>query len=362
MSNPSTIWFLFGKDAHITPVVSFYPPKDFNVYEAEQVCTEKITSKSLVAMLIALAHKGFISIMTDDKDFSITRLKEYDGSDAAEASFMKALFKRGSQSLASVSKADLEKSTTFFKECENTVKHLNAYKSKFFSTVSVNRALGCFMFLLSAGLVLLTAFAGSHYHIEDSMGGLLVSGLIFAVIASVFPRNKRALAGPLLFALFTFFLFAQQIYHDIDHTNSLQVLCGVIGSVISIICYIQMPQLNFTGRKSKGKMLGLKKFIQVAEKNRLELLVNENPEYFYDILPYAYILGVSDKWIKQFESITDLNPSWYNGNMRNFNRFSKSMNAVTMPSVANGGISQTSSRGGGGFSGGGFGGGGGGSW
>ncbi|MBO6281433.1 MAG: DUF2207 domain-containing protein [Alphaproteobacteria bacterium] len=357
-----SIWFLYGKDAHITPVVSFYPPKDFNVYEAEQVCTEKITSKSLVAMLIALAHQGFINIVTDDKDFSLIRLKEYDGNNAAMKKLMEALFKRGSHQLPTVGKNDLEKSTTFYKDCDSILKSLNGYKSKFFSAVSVNKAVDCFMFLLSVGLVLLTAFALNHYRFGDDMAGLLLSGLICGCFLTVFRRNTKSLIGPAIFAVFVFYLFLQQVANSMDSTNSWQVQCGFVGAIISIICYIQMPQLNFTGRRSKGELLGLKKFIDVAEKKRLELLVEENPEYFYDILPYAYILGVSDKWIKQFESITDLNPDWYKGNFKNLNRFSKSMNLMTQPSVANGGISQTSSRGGGGFSGGGFGGGGGGSW
>ena len=357
-----SIWFLFGKDPHITPVVSFYPPKDFNVYEAEQVCTEKITSKSLVAMLIVLAHQGFINIVTDDKDFALNRLKDYDGNNAAMKKLMAALFKRGNYQIPTVSKSDLEKSTTFYKDCDSILSSMNGFKSKFFSAVSVNKAVDCLMFLLSVGIVLLTAFALNHYRTGDDMAGLLLSGLICGFFLTIFRKNTKSLLGPAIFAVVVFCLFLQQAAKSMDSTNSLQVQCGFFGIIISIICYIQMPQLNFIGRKSKGELLGLKKFIEVAEKKRLELLVDENPEYFYDILPYAYILGVSDKWIKQFESITDLNPDWYKGNFRNLNTFSKTMNSMTQPSVANGGISKSSSHGGGGFSGGGFGGGGGGSW
>ena len=41
----------------------------------------------------------------------------------------------------------------------------------------------------------------------------------------------------------------------------------------------------------------------MAEKNQLEMLVEQNPNYYYDILPYAYVLNVSKKWIKKFENI-----------------------------------------------------------
>ena len=41
-------------------------------------------------------------------------------------------------------------------------------------------------------------------------------------------------------------------------------------------------------------------------------MVLENPSYFYDILPFTYVLGVSDKWIKKFEAISLQAPTWYN--------------------------------------------------
>ena len=42
------------------------------------------------------------------------------------------------------------------------------------------------------------------------------------------------------------------------------------------------------------------KFIETAEKQKLESMVMDNPTYFYDILPFTYALGVSDKWIEKF--------------------------------------------------------------
>ena len=125
-----------------------------------------------------------------------------------------------------------------------------------------------------------------------------------------------------------------------------------------------MLKPNWYGRQILGHLLGLKRFIEVAEKKRLEKMVEENPEYFYQILPYAYVLGVSDKWIKQFENIAVPQPEWCDGTFRfnNFNHLMRNFNAATKPSVANGGIQRSSSSGGGGFSGGGFGGGGGRSW
>ena len=110
-----------------------------------------------------------------------------------------------------------------------------------------------------------------------------------------------------------------------------------------------------------------------VEKDKLEALVMENPNYFYDILPYTYVLGVSDKWIKKFESISLQAPSWYDSsNGFDVSSFGTFMNSTMVsaqsamsssPSSSSDGFSSDGGgSSGGGSSGGGSGGGGGGSW
>ena len=145
------------------------------------------------------------------------------------------------------------------------------------------------------------------------------------------------------------------------------ILTLIILALVSI-----MDRRTELGIHYLGKLIGLKRFIETAEKDRLEMMVHDDPTYFYKILPYAYVLNVSDVWSKKFESIAIEQPDWYVGStphlnsylfMRNFSHTLSSMNQVMTS------IPQSSGKGGGGFggggggfSGGGFGGGGGGSW
>ena len=108
--------------------------------------------------------------------------------------------------------------------------------------------------------------------------------------------------------------------------------------------------------------------METAEKDKLEAMVLENPTYFYDILPFTYVLGVSDKWIKKFESISMQAPDWYYGptafDVIRFNNFIDNTMTVAARTMTSSPSSSSSGGGfsGGGFSGGGSGGGGGGSW
>lgn len=56
------------------------------------------------------------------------------------------------------------------------------------------------------------------------------------------------------------------------------------------------------GEKTLAKANNFKEYISSAKEGSLDQLVNENRNYFYEILPYAYALGIKDKW---FEAVTN---------------------------------------------------------
>jgi uncharacterized membrane protein len=128
-----------------------------------------------------------------------------------------------------------------------------------------------------------------------------------------------------------------------------------------------------------GRVLGFRDFIQTAEYDRLKMLSEENPEYFFDIMPYASVFGMSTKWADKFADFRIPQPSWYQSPGGYYDPYFPhhmiiysnagvtSVVADHYKSIGADVVSSSSSTfsggfGGGGFSGGGFGGGGGGSW
>ena len=140
--------------------------------------------------------------------------------------------------------------------------------------------------------------------------------------------------------------------------------------IIGIICIAAMiffsrilTKRTPYGNKMLGKIKGFKTFLETAEKDKLEALVHENPTYFYDILPYAYVLDVSDTWMSKFESIALEAPDWYTGSTAfNIVTFHTFMNSTMTSATQSMSSSPSSGGSGGGSAGGGSGGGGGGSW
>ena len=127
-----------------------------------------------------------------------------------------------------------------------------------------------------------------------------------------------------------------------------------------------IPKRTLYGNELLGKIKGFKTFLETAEKAKLEAMVMQNPNYFYDILPYTYVLGVSEKWIEKFETISFQAPSWYDSptgfNVTSFGSFMNTTMTSAQSAMTSSPSSSSGGSSGGGSSGGGSGGGGGGSW
>ncbi len=359
-------WYEYGKDEHVTPIVTFKSPENITPADAELILTEKISDKGLIALIVKLANDGYFKINSEKQKFTLSDFKDYAGSNRIERDLLDLLQKRAKD--GAVTDADLKSSSLFYsgwnKLRENAVS--KADKNKYYEKSSMNPIRNFMMILCMLGNIFLTIFAFINYRISPEMVVALfpVGFLLLWFVLAIKNANVILIIWGILVVMPIFVPLVENISPD----NVSQVVMGIGCIISSMICYVQMLKPNVDGRLLKGKLLGLKHFIKVAEKKRLETMVEQNPQYFYKILPYAYVLGVSKVWMKQFEGIAVPPPVWAVDSgfrFNNFNGFARGFQAAVQPSVANGGIPQSShssSSGGGGFSGGGFGGGGGRSW
>jgi uncharacterized membrane protein YgcG len=176
--------------------------------------------------------------------------------------------------------------------------------------------------------------------------------------------------------------------YNLSRTKIIVITAALlIGTLISIFFAVIATARRREYVRLLGKIMGFREFIKTAEVDKLNELVEEDPEYFYHIMPYAYVFGLSDKWIKNFEGIEVVQPRWFYSGGHGYDHFDSYMmgrmmrdcsssvgNNITIPAASGGGHSSGGFGGGsggwsggggfsgGGFSGGGSGGGGGGGW
>ena len=314
------IWLKYGREKKVIETVEFYPPEGMNSADVAYWYKGKLPKKDIVALLIELANEGYIAIHDGDEAgsgaYRIERIKPYPHDlDEDKKRFFEGLFESGKDM---VTGSDLRNK---FYRTLNRISSNYGYsgeKGRIHTLKSTRLQLLCWLLVI---------------------GGFVLDVVI---LANVLGGNERF----------------------IPFVIGVPILAGAFW----LACYV--PGRTEESHKNLEKITGFKKFLETAEKDRLEMLVHEDPKYFYNILPFAYVLGVSDKWVNKFENIAIEPPEWYSGRDvftaatmwhamdRTLSSAASAMSSAPRQSSSGGGSGSS----GGGVSGGGSGGGGGGSW
>lgn len=385
------LWRTRGRDpaGRGTIIAQFDAPDKLTPAEIGVIINEKVHNKDITAEIINLAVKGYLKITRIEKDklffkstdYLLEKLKEEnDLENEYERILLGGLFK----------KKNIKKS---IKDIKKILADKKIESKKFISTALlnvlekvVNVAGGSEQAEKDKNIVKLSSLADSFYKDLEKIKKELYETVVEKGYFSKSPkkvRNTYIAIG--VTALCSSWPMAMVF-------GGLGVFGFIVSGLLIIIFGLFMPAKTKKGTLAKEHILGFKKYLSVAEKDRIEFhnaptsakatagrlsfakamagRPEKNPDRFEKLLPYAMALGVEEEWAKQFEGIYDKQPDWYSGsNAAGFNalalthsldNFSSSAKSTlaSSPSSASGGGSGFS----GGGSGGGFGGGGGGSW
>ena len=396
------IWYKFGRDDQVVETVEFYPPEGFNSLEVGFLYKGKADSQDVTSLLIYLANKGYIKIaeteeksfFSKSKGFKITKLKEYDGNNINEQIFLNGLFiKRPSFTKLFLKKNDVESNINevtsldlydnFYITMNKILYNINnrENKNKIFEKSASSKSIFIILMIIVTYCLITVPPILSYGQGDSLIFALIFPGLGFTLMFNMLFGDKQtiyvngratnSLILTKVFGLVWGVLFGGMPWAFIVLPTLLQDPIYLVGYIVGVVCVLGMviclkylPKRTQYGNEVLGKLRGFKNFLETAEKGKLEAMVVQNPMYFYDILPYTYVLGVSDTWIKKFEAISLQAPGWYDSpNTFDMVSFGAFMNTtmVSAQSVMSSSPSSDSSSGGG-SSGGGSGGGGGGSW
>lgn len=383
------LWRIFGRDDKVIETVEFYPPANSNSLEVGFLYKGNATSKDVTSLLIYLANKGYVKITEIPKknrfsnnSFKITKVKDYDGNNECESIFLNGLFKSASKDKDEISVREIDLHDSFYRTMNRILVKTNSRKNKkeIFESSTISKSiLVVLMVILTFCLITIPPFL-IYGDTSNLSFALMFTGIGFLVmisslsikgysIGSNIAAKLIGLIWGLLFGGIPWIMVVLPVLLDAPICLYIYIW-GIFCIIFMFICLAYLPKRTPYGNEILGRIRGFKNFLEAAEKEKLESLVLDNPTYFYDILPYTYVLGVSDKWIKQFESINLSSPTWYESSKKfdvitfnsaiNNTLSSANQTFSSTPSSSSGGSSGGFS--GGGFSGGGSGGGGGSSW
>lgn len=382
------MWLFLGRDKKIVKTVEFYPPEEITPAELGYVIDGKVHKKDIIAMLIYFADKGYIRIEEHSDEGIILKKVKSPPADAPafERTVMDGVFRYGTfeTHLKDMPKKFYESYEAAAAQIKSTYTD-NKEKRLFHRSGNIARVLGSLLMLvpIGAGIV----FGSIYEKIEFGFfAALPVCSILFLTyFCGMILYDRKGGMGTRKYLILNLLLLIAAIlvtaigdYIVFRYLGLLAALVLLFCTIVSYICTRQMRKLTTYGNQLIGKILGFKEFLILAEVDKLNELVEENPSYFYNVLPYVYVFDLSDKWARKFESIEVKPPEWYSGSYSDqmfnswifinaFHGCTRSMQdqiKITSPveTSSSSGSSFDSFGSGGGFSGGGFGGGGGGAW
>ncbi|HET7320801.1 MAG TPA: DUF2207 domain-containing protein [Candidatus Saccharimonadales bacterium] len=328
-----TAWLKKGRDAKEpdTIIPEYEPPDNLTPLEVGTLVDFKVDNRDITATIIQLAVRGYIRIIETVKDrallpdetiYSLQLLNDnYTSLTNFEAAIMLALFKDATLNDTIDLSKSANKMYAVSLDVSKTVEQELTSKGYFRANpLKSGRVLGW-----GATTVVVIIYIYARVANNLSVLPFFVGGVVAAFIAGFFANIMAARTAQ-----------------------------GVV---------------------SRNKILGLKLYMDVAEKNRLEKLQGPNAAYadnagepvktvdlFEKLLPYAIVLQVEKGWAKKFEGLYTSPPNWYAGNTAAFNAgyLAGSLGGGFQNSVSSAFTAPGGGAGGGGAGGGGGGGGGGG--
>lgn len=377
------LWVLVGRDRPVIQTVEFYPPEDMDPLEIAYVGNDEVASKDISALFLYLASKGYVRIESDGKkSFTLVRMNNLDSKERSHTRrIFGRLFSRSYEvRLRKLPQGFGDMAATIPKEVK---KNVEEGRPSFSAASRAGRAIGlafCLLIPLIAG----GAFCWMTYW--SSGWGMLTPFVLPLIICismatlvgktDAFRTKKRPVRIIVGFVILLAAILAEAaLIASVYPLLALVFAAAILAAVVATI-FVRRRMNN----ELYGRVLGFREFIRTAEYDRLKMLSDENPEYYFNIMPYACVFGMSTKWADKFANFRIPQPSWYTSTTGTWDPFfchymyvntghsiasavSSHYRAVgadvlssAVDTVASGGF------GGGGSAGGGFGGGGGGSW
>lgn len=380
---------VFRQKTNIPKPVELVPFEGLDPFVADFMANDQISTKTISASVIVLANKGYVKIEQKEKNEIVLHKTKKDIKTEKNSSLRTvydALFKVDDES---VKLSDLGETffsaTSSVQSAEKIKQKTNLYaqeKSKVHGILKVAYVLICvlsFVFMCCSQ----TKFFGHSTGVFAFINFMFAIFMLFPIVLLFFKPKKLWIINLIYSSLFVVLMSIVYVQKELTIIDPYCVCLISLFIISALPCFINVvPKYSDSGKVTKGRVLGFKNYIKMCEVEQIKMFAKENPNYYFDVLPYAYVFGLSDVWIEKFKSIEVEMPEWvysdsdvlfdmlmFNVMFRNMNAgISNSISKARINMISNSPIFKSDGKGGGssfggssfggGFSGGGSGGGG----
>lgn len=305
----------------LTPVVNFTPPNGMDPLIMGKYIDGKVNSEDVTSLIYYWANKGYLKINLDDEnDPKLIRIAVELPEDAPE--YQKTVYENLFDYDDVVKISSL--TNKFYKTFESVKENINQDVKGLYTKKSTNLSI---LFAVLGGLAVAAVpiisslvYFGGKLKVWQSLAIFIAVFIIYKLSSDAYKNrlkhSKKQLVLSCLGIAAAIAVIAV-IYAFIIPTTVVETLATVTACIIGLTeAALSATLIKRTNEYTEilNGITGFKNFIELAEKDKLEAMLEENPQLYFDILPYAQVLGVTDLWADKFEGITVEPPSWMTSN------------------------------------------------
>lgn len=336
-SNAAVIWFVISmiiagiiiffaltlRRPVIISSIEYYPPEGICSAEVGTIVDGTVDPIDLGSMIPWFASKGYVMLEEVERDglfrthseLRMTKLKDLpDTAPNYQRTFFNAMFSKGDEVMLD----DMPEVPEKMNKAKEQLSGL--FKGEYELTNWHNASLLMWLLFVTSTLSLIYSHPFGFDN-DDYIVTLLIFTLpficgatwIFVSAEGNILKTKNALR---IRRAIRFVSMAGMCYWY-NQMCPEQILDQSLVYILFVVCFVATELLERLNRSTPFraemmcKLLGLKEYIELAEKPQLEMMLNDDPNYFFNILPYALVLNVSDVWAEHFKDIKMETPDWY---------------------------------------------------
>lgn len=311
-------WVKYRNEKLVDPI-SFYPPDLINSAEAGYLIDNRLSDDDITSLIFQWAHYGALQIEEVAGILTFVKLTSLPlGCPSYEKYLFNSMFSYGID--GRVTEFDLK--YNFYEDIERARKAiLKKYKETVLLYEPSVEKIRLFCIIIALIFPILTTIFVVKYGVSTNLGTTffimsIIPILVIFVMLLVFSKTILSIGnlvakivmlfsiGIPWFVCFLVSLFLVEAYIEFFIFNC--IVC-----ILTILIALSMKKRTKEGTRLLNELRGFKKFIKTAEKNQLEMLLEKNPEYYYEILPYAQTLKITKLWQNKFDGIAMQPPTWY---------------------------------------------------
>ena len=308
------VFYVMHRRKHdLIDVVEFKAPDGLTPTEAGYIIDRTVSGDDITSLIVYWASKGYVEIQEKEKKIYIKKLKDLDNAKEHELLFFNAIFSSDqpidTSNLKSVSPFIGQKISNSIKK--EGKKYFNPSVDRYYHMTLVAVLVAMVLTIIRIDLQSLN-YLFMFFKILLAVVGVALLWRLPNIEKYKHKQKankfwaKKIILLVLYVACYIGIILMSESYCD---PFFMRIFIPLVPIALFFV-YPYFEQYTAKGREYLGRLRGLKQYIEVAEKDMMEAMVKENPTLFYDVLPYAYVLGVSDVYMKKFESIPLESPTW----------------------------------------------------